>query len=79
MVVSMGLIYVKSLSWKFTFGKYKNEPIGKIIYKDPQYILWANRKVNFISISRLINRRASRNIRLGIKNKYNKKLIKVIW
>lgn len=35
----------------FTFGKYKGERVDIVIEKDPDYVIWADRNIDFFSIS----------------------------
>ena len=34
----------------FTFGKYKGEAVVSVIEKDPDYVLWAVRNIDFFDL-----------------------------
>lgn len=35
----------------FTFGKYKDEPVATVIERDPDYVLWAARNIDFFELT----------------------------
>lgn len=39
----MATFNIKTL---FRFGKHKGEPIGEVIDKDPEYVLWVQENLN---------------------------------
>lgn len=45
---------IKTKSYKFTFGKHRDETLEEVLESDPSYIIWANDNVRWFKVSKKI-------------------------
>jgi DNA polymerase-3 subunit epsilon len=59
--------FIKNLSDKFNFGKFKDLSIAEIIKKEPGYIIWVSENVSKVEIDHLILSQAKEEFEIWVK------------